>query len=819
MAAPTSSSLPISTISVSPKVSNGSTALPEPTLSPVVNDSTVDLCGLLSALNPKQVGYNDVSSCYRSIPYNQGIANSTFQTLYSLFHDYYIFRDTAMMANLPAPFSMNAVDILSLLDSIQNEVYTSDYDFHKDISNAINKLYDGHAYYQVDCYSSYLFAQPLALYAPVKYGRQALNVYKDFGGRGYEECEVLTINNQPALQHVQDWSDSIGDAKDPGVRLNFALASQLYNPATNQFELSPGEFSQRHYLPESGFITYELQCSNSISVIKFDDGWSVFANKKLSFNDTESYVNNVCLSKAGMVAPAPSNDSIINPKDNNIDNKNWELNASIMQRSRSHVQKRSVFLDRADSDFPPFAKSANSPVSFSAHLVKSTNHSMKSSASTKTDMHSTLLRGTHLPTRNPHVASKDPHATQRPPHPPTRNPFASTSNPHTSTGENYTATSTSHTMSPLKPILNPYPTARRPYSHSINTTAWSGNSSSTPFVNITSPTVAHPITTLRPTPPLQKTNPPQILVNAKKLGSGNSTAFYLLKNKPGVGVIVVFNHHGQIPELQVILEYLAIFSSQNVSKIIIDFQGNPGGYVEFASMFVQIFFPNRGLLDLMLPMNMMVDRSVQNVSKILYDSPSYMLYDAMRYINFATQEPYADNSLFLDSVSKVVRGRQGQYTGFTSLITSTMILPLPKEREIYPWTNNPSNIRILTDGRCGSACALSSIYFDMYNVTSYAIGGILNHPLSGFTAPGGAATNLEGLIQTFEYGNMTSPIADLPYGGIASIPLIQVYARNSNIPMEYDAARFPTKKHIYFDEKNSRARDIMWYQVALDAWK
>ena len=109
--------------------------------------SHLDPCGILGAKEPSEITYHDVANCYRAVPLNSAHAAATFSTVHTLFNEFYVFKDSAMIPNLPAPFSSPPSDIIRKLETIGRTKYTSDYRFHDDIRRAINSLYDAHASY------------------------------------------------------------------------------------------------------------------------------------------------------------------------------------------------------------------------------------------------------------------------------------------------------------------------------------------------------------------------------------------------------------------------------------------------------------------------------------------------------------------------------------------------------------------------------------------------------------------------------------------------------------------------------------------------
>ncbi|KAF9997511.1 hypothetical protein BGZ80_001184 [Entomortierella chlamydospora] len=317
------------------------------------------------------------------------------------------------------------------------------------------------------------------------------------------------------------------------------------------------------------------------------------------------------------------------------------------------------------------------------------------------------------------------------------------------------------------------------------------------------------------------------LPNAKLLGAGKATVFYQLQNPSSVGIVVVhtldFDPHSpddvEEKELECIAHYLSEFNRLKVSKIILDFQNNRGGLVNFASTIVQLFFPNNGPLDKILPQDMRVDKSIQTLSEHVFGK--HKLYDASRFVDFAIQKKYENHELFLNPVTITRNDRSTLFTKHTGLSTEDLQnKSFTKETKDFPWTNNAANIRILSDGRCGSSCALSSYYLhNLYNVLTYSTGGIQGKELSIFSFAGGSVTDLNYLIETYNTGKVSTTLMSLRYKGVLGFPYLEVYAKGSDVPLEYDYSKYAAGTHLNFDPQNARSRDVMWAQVANDAWK
>ncbi|KAF9986999.1 hypothetical protein BGZ75_001184 [Mortierella antarctica] len=252
-----------------------------------------DPCAVLGALPSNQTTYEHVKSCYHSIEFNPAQAKTTLDSLHTLYNDFFVFRDAALTPDLAQPFSSGPVDILAGLEKIRQKKYTSDFEFHSDLRTLANSFNDAHVTYGPACYSSIAFTQPIALYAPIVNGRQAIRVYEDASNNNFKDCEVLTIDGQEAVSYVQSWVDrSTGYSKDAGVRFNYALATFAYDAESKTWSSKRGEFSTRTTLPDSPHVSYRLRCDAAKGDINHRVQWTVVP--QVEFTDKASFLKNVC---------------------------------------------------------------------------------------------------------------------------------------------------------------------------------------------------------------------------------------------------------------------------------------------------------------------------------------------------------------------------------------------------------------------------------------------------------------------------------------------------------------------------------------------
>ncbi|KAG0378254.1 hypothetical protein BGX24_004395 [Mortierella sp. AD032] len=619
--------------------------------------SRLDACGRLGKKNGVDVKYKDVADCYRAIPFDRFAADTTISTVHDLFRDYYVFTDKALAPHLPEPFMSEPVDILKQLQTIGRRKYKSDYQFHTDVRHAVDTLRDGHASYDVKCYTNYAFQQQLSLYAPVKKGVQTVRVFKDYKDRGYEDCIVDKIDGQPALDHIRQWAtERVTCSHDVNTRLNCALSRQSYYVEDSAFMDEPGEFSVQSYLPNKRYIDYELRCGSKKSPsrsIRLREEWIVFPQSKIQFEDVESYVANVCLSE-GSAAPS----------------------------SALHGQAR------------PHIRNLANPI-------------------TKRD------------------------------------------------------------------LLDANTAAEAPV-------------------------------------PVQKFD------DAEKLVAGKATVFYHLKSQPDVGVMVVHTLDVNFNEVDAILEGLTAFHSRNVTKVVIDLQGNGGGILSLSSHLTQMLFPNANTIDASFEVDLRAPESVQRLSALGFKQPFGDHYDAHAYYDLQVEGSprYENNDLFMNPVNITRNGRTSQYSERTAMYFPPLPTEILTAVAAFPWTGRRENIRILTDGRCASACGMAAYFWTtVYGVEAYSIGGTKGEDLSMFSFAGASVTTLSDLQDTYGFLEMESPLKEMVYKNEVRFSWMELYGKNRTVPLEYDAELYRPKHRLDYTRRNAHSREVMWGQVAGASWK
>ncbi|ORZ26905.1 hypothetical protein BCR41DRAFT_383968 [Lobosporangium transversale] len=284
---------PVSTTKVS-----GSKATTTPTPPPKARDPCADLAA--QGKNSDSIlKFNTVRDCYRAQTFKPEVAEKILTSVESAIGNFYAFIDNAKEAH-GAPFKTPRVDLLAELKKIRRTKWKNDYDFNMALTYLTFSANDGHLAYRSDCYHTAKFLQPISLYAPVVNDVQNIRVFfaddtqEGVPKTALTDCIVTEIDGVPALKAVQDFADRTSAiSKDPGVRLNDALASTSWY---NEWLISPGGFASRWEVPKKNSMDYTIQCASGAPQ-KLTVPWIVKpadAFEFHTFRDTKTYWDVQC---------------------------------------------------------------------------------------------------------------------------------------------------------------------------------------------------------------------------------------------------------------------------------------------------------------------------------------------------------------------------------------------------------------------------------------------------------------------------------------------------------------------------------------------
>ncbi|CAB4488424.1 unnamed protein product [Rhizophagus irregularis] len=343
-----------------------------------------------------------------------------------------------------------------------------------------------------------------------------------------------------------------------------------------------------------------------------------------------------------------------------------------------------------------------------------------------------------------------------------------------------------------------------------------------------------------------------------------SKFFVLSDNKTGVIVLTSVlppdgNFVNEMFELQNGFNSL---EKEGVKKLVLDFSGNPGGSLELALFIVYLLFPetdpsfNFDMVVTELSRETFFKATSQSVHEDFIDASlipplvnisskesiarwaaetAYSVttigspFDIFSYKNPAINDHFHTVKEFIGN-NTYLRG--GTFTQYTSKFVNRYSERLNLFIELlsgnffnkYEWKSE--DMIILTDGYCGSSC--SSIAQRMAiknNVSTVAVGGYKDTPLSYSSFPGGQVLEFEELIAELDVVGLlqNETLADLippPFSirVIFGFTLKEAYdvVNKDNVNQE-DVLEFvykPAEHRFYHDEISARDPSVLWLKAA-----
>ncbi|KAF9911036.1 neutral amino acid transporter [Linnemannia zychae] len=180
----------------------------------------------------------------------------------------------------------------------------TDREFHDGISRILLKARDGHLSYDADCFRAFRFQHGFFMSHVVRDGKTVIKVhsvapYFPFQNGVKEDilnCDVLTIDRRDAVDYIQDWADRyVSMSKDHNVRFNAALATPQYRSGLADFFL-PGKFSERFTLPTEKSLHFTFRCPTN-SNLRLNVKWVGFYTHEQTkpFTNAETYFKSNCI--------------------------------------------------------------------------------------------------------------------------------------------------------------------------------------------------------------------------------------------------------------------------------------------------------------------------------------------------------------------------------------------------------------------------------------------------------------------------------------------------------------------------------------------
>ncbi|PKY58945.1 hypothetical protein RhiirA4_550214 [Rhizophagus irregularis] len=339
--------------------------------------------------------------------------------------------------------------------------------------------------------------------------------------------------------------------------------------------------------------------------------------------------------------------------------------------------------------------------------------------------------------------------------------------------------------------------------------------------------------------------------------------FILSDNMTGVIVLTNVVLNGDfVNEMFELQNGFNSLEKEGVKKLVLDFSGNPGGSVELALFIVYLLFPetdpsfNFDMVVTELSRETFFQATSQSVREDFIDTSlipplvnisskesiarwaaitAYSvttigsMFDIFSYKNpaiddhFHTVEEFIGNNTYLRGgtstryTSKFVNRYSERLSIFIQLLSGNFF-------NKYEWKSE--DMIILTDGLCGSSCSLIAQRMAIKNnVSTVAVGGYKDTPLSYSSFPGGQVFKFDDLIVELDAAGLlqNETLADLipPLFSIKAVfgfTLKEAYdvVNKDNVNQE-DVLEFtykPAEHRFYHDEISARDPSVLWLKVA-----
>ncbi|KAK3828658.1 MAG: hypothetical protein J3Q66DRAFT_323235 [Benniella sp.] len=298
-----------------------------------------------------------------------------------------------------------------------------------------------------------------------------------------------------------------------------------------------------------------------------------------------------------------------------------------------------------------------------------------------------------------------------------------------------------------------------------------------------------------------------------------TTAFYRLKNSPTCVAVIASEEAAYFKfdpsDYLQFIEGLQKLRDGGCKKLILDMTNNGGGSVDFAYFINMVFFPNEKPY---FVEDLRANAFVQGAAKVaIKQSSPRSIFDARGYVSMANGKAYKDASMFTKGVNYKRGGTTSTYTQKNYFEYAWPFMPMAKN-DTLPW--KASDMAIVTNGFCGSACTMIATRFNIaHKVKTYAVGGIQKTPLSYFTFPGGFVMDNDGLVRDMkqlDYKAKGGP-STLPVKATLNVAVGEIYAtEKSTVALEYDSKYFTANVHLDQDPSAARHPDNIWIKIAGD---
>lgn len=196
---------------------------------------------------------------------------------------------------------------------------------------------------------------------------------------------------------------------------------------------------------------------------------------------------------------------------------------------------------------------------------------------------------------------------------------------------------------------------------------------------------------------------PQVITRAKEIFTTGTTAFYMLSgsaNKDKCVAIIANEDAGdfrfQNEDYVNFFKGFQMLQDRGCKKLILDMTNNGGGSVDFAYFVNKVFFPKE---DAFFVQDLAANTMVQEVAKVAsakkYKGDDGSMFDARRYVSFATKKNFKDATMFTKGSTTQRGGKTVSLSQRNYFEHDWPFLPL-KGNKALKW--KPEDMAIVTNG-------------------------------------------------------------------------------------------------------------------------